>query len=96
MPHERPRSSRKALCGLPRSFTHTLVVFFATLNLNPVSPRSLPQAAPAAPTAKVDDDDDDDLFGDDDEEEAKPAEKSRAEKMAEAKAAKDAKKKVDR
>lgn len=61
----------------------------------PFSPR---QAAPAAPAAKVDDDDDDDdLFGDDEEEEAaKPAEKSRAEKMAEAKAAKDAKKKVDR
>ncbi|CAN0266019.1 unnamed protein product, partial [Hapterophycus canaliculatus] len=55
--------------------------------------------AAAAPAAKVDDDedDDDDLFGDDEEEEvAKPAEKSRAEKMAEAKAAKDAKKKIDR
>lgn len=50
----------------------------------------------AAPAAADDDDDDDDLFGDDDEEEAKPAEKSRAEKMAEAKAAKDANKKVDR
>lgn len=57
------------------------------------------QAAPAAKATKVDDDDDvdDDLFGDDEEEEAaKPAEKSRAEKMAEAKAAKDAKKKIDR
>lgn len=43
----------------------------------------------------MDDDDDDDLFGDD-EEEAKPKEKSRADKMAEAKAAKAAKKKVDR
>ena len=47
--------------------------------------------------AADDDDDGDDLFGDDDEEEvAKPAEKSRAEKMAEAKSAKDANKKVDR
>lgn len=59
------------------------------------------QAAPAAKAVKAtkvddDDDDDDDLFGDDEEEAAKPAEKSRAEKMAEAKAAKDAKKKVDR
>lgn len=40
----------------------------------------------------------DDMFGDDDagEEKPKPVEKSRAEKMAEAKAAKDAKKKVDK
>ena len=83
-----PRASRDP------SHTHTRAVCSAALN--PVSSRPLPQAAPAAPAAKVDDDDDDDdLFGDD-EEEAKPAEKSRAEKMAEAKAAKDAKKKVDR
>eukprot|EP00752_Nemacystus_decipiens_P007023 g6300.t1 len=71
-----------------------------SLSLAPSSgsapPASTSRAAPPAPAAKVDDDDDDDdLFGDD-EEEAKPAEKSRAEKMAEAKAAKDAKKKVDR
>lgn len=64
---------------------------------NPHPPPFSRQAAPAAPVAKVDnDDDDDDLFGDDEEEEAKPAEKSRAEKMAEAKAAKNANKKVDR
>ena len=50
-----------------------------------------PQEAPA------DDDDMDDMFDDDEEEEApKPAEKSRADKMAEAKAAKDAKKKIDK
>lgn len=56
---------------------------------------SFHQAAPAAAKAD-DDDDDDDLFGDDDEEEeAKPA-ASRADKMAEAKKAKDANKKVDR
>ncbi|CAM9518299.1 unnamed protein product [Ectocarpus sp. 4 AP-2014] len=63
------------------------------------APASTSRAAPAAKATKVDDDDDDDddLFGDDEEEEAaKPAEKSRAEKMAEAKAAKDAKKKIDR
>lgn len=63
-----------------------------------VSFKAAPAAAPAAPVAAADDDDDDDdLFGDDEEEEvAKPAEKSRAEKMAEAKSAKDANKKVDR
>ena len=50
-----------------------------------------PQEAPA------DDDDMDDMFDDDEEEEApKPAEKSRADKMAEAKATKDAKKKIDK
>ncbi|CAM9136602.1 unnamed protein product [Pylaiella littoralis] len=76
-----------------------------SLNLAPSSgsapaaaPASTSRAAPAAPATKVDDDDDDDddLFGDDEEEEAKPKEKSRADKMAEAKAAKDAKKKIDR
>eukprot|EP00904_Undaria_pinnatifida_P005973 jgi/Undpi1/2505/HiC_scaffold_13.g05884.m1 len=75
-----------------------------SLHLAPAAPAAAPastsRAAPAvaaAPAAAADDDDDDDdLFGDDDEEEAKPAEKSRAEKMAEAKAAKDANKKVDR
>lgn len=58
------------------------------------------QAAPAAPAPPADDDDDEeDLFGDDEEEESetsKPKEKTRAEQMAEAKAAKDALKKVDR
>lgn len=59
--------------------------------------KAAPEAAAAPAAAADDDDDDDDLFGDDDEEEvAKPAEKSRAEKMAEAKSAKDANKKVDR
>lgn len=77
-----------------------------SLNSAPAAPaaapastsRAAPAAAPAAPAAAADDDDDDDdLFGDDEEEEvAKPAEKSRAEKMAEAKSAKDANKKVDR
>lgn len=77
-----------APCTLPRSITQPL--------LSALQRQAAP-AAPAAPAAKVDDDDDDDdLFGDDEEEAAKPAEKSRAEKMAEAKAAKDAKKKVDR
>ncbi|CAN0132623.1 unnamed protein product [Ascophyllum nodosum] len=70
------------------------------------TPAPEPASAPPAPdcTPKVraveapaDDDDMDDMFDDDEEEEApKPAEKSRADKMAEAKAAKDAKKKIDK
>ncbi|CAN0384274.1 unnamed protein product, partial [Laminaria digitata] len=75
-----------------------------SLNSAPAAPAAAPAStsrvtAAAAPAAAADDDDDDDddLFGDDEEEEAaKPAEKSRAEKMAEAKSAKDANKKVDR
>ncbi|CAM9828470.1 unnamed protein product [Scytosiphon promiscuus] len=68
------------------------------------SARGLPSSTPAKKEKKAKkvekpaaDDDMDDLFGDDEEAAAPPAkEESRADKMAAAKAAKDAKKKVDR
>ncbi|CAM9251691.1 unnamed protein product [Choristocarpus tenellus] len=78
---------------------------FSGATTAPAAPAPAPAAAAskkAAPKAKAKcdddgDDDDDDLFGDDEEEApASKPEKSRADIMKEAKAAKDAKKKIDR